>query len=348
MVRQMEWEQTAADALGIPWSVFLHTPLDIRSSIVKRHDHLPVMRVARYAMLRWRFYQWLERAAENADLVLLRHSVHDPFEAAFVRRLGSKVLTVHHTLEVPELAGGGALVGKAKAALESLIGGYVLGRASSCVGVTEEILRYELARMGALDKGRRGFLYPNGVQLEDEILLDGRGDVPEFVFIASSFVDWHGLDLLIGALEADATPCVVRLIGAVPDQLLTRCAADSRIVLHGLMPVDALASIMSSAWVGLSSFALFRKGMVEACTLKVREYLANGLPVYAAHRDAGFPDSFPFFRNGPVKLRDMLSFALACRSIPREEVRISAAPYISKGGLLANLYSDLGGWFSAG
>jgi Icc-related predicted phosphoesterase len=35
--------------------------------------------------------------------------------------------------------------------------------------------------------------------------------------------------------------------------------------------------------------------MKEACTLKVRQYLAHGIPVLAAYRDTDIDDSMPFF-----------------------------------------------------
>jgi len=41
VVKQMEWEQQAAEALGLPWMVVLHTPFKIDSSVVHTWSELP-------------------------------------------------------------------------------------------------------------------------------------------------------------------------------------------------------------------------------------------------------------------------------------------------------------------
>lgn len=339
--RQMEWEQRAADVLDLPWDTSLHTQKIVQSPVVVCHDGLPQGALRRYFALRKAYYQWLEHTATQYDLVLLRHSVHDVFEARLAGQIGRKLITVHHTLEMPELRSASNVFGPLRAVLEHYIGRSSLHACGGIVAVTEEILRFERSRLAVEPIEKPGLVYPNGIVCSPECPVDNRGKHPELLFVAASFSNWHGLDLLLDAMERDSAHCSLHLVGSLPDALARRCCDDARIQIHGPLGTNELTGVMRSAWCGISSFALYRQGMSDACTLKVREYLDGGLPVYAGHRDAGLPESFPYFRNGPVDLAEILSFAFASRSASRAVVKAAAAPFISKVSLLSRLYGDI-------
>ena len=57
--------------------------------------------------------------------------------------------------------------------------------------------------------------------------------------------------------------------------------------------------ILGQAHIGIASLALHRKKMQEASPLKLREYLAAGLPSITAYRDTDFPDGAPFLLELP-------------------------------------------------
>ena len=73
----------------------------------------------------------------------------------------------------------------------------------------------------------------------------------------------------------------------------------SNIKFHGyLTEVDAI-DVISRMDIGISTLALHRKKMNEACPLKTRQYFALGLPVIGAHFDPDLPDGADFFLNLP-------------------------------------------------
>lgn len=339
VVKQMEWEQQAADELGLPWKVVLHTPLKIDSSIVHTWEELPSFLFLRYFLLRKSFHQWMIQVEQDYDLIILRHSVHDMLEAQLASRLGHKLLTVHHTFEMPELASN-KYSGKAKAILEKWMGKNILKRSIGIVAVTNEILSYQRQREASTFI-KPCFVYPNGVWLNDEPLTDQRSELPELLFVASYFSPWHGLDLFIDAVKASNRNFVVHIVGALSSEDWSQCKLDDRFVLHGVLKADQLRKLMSRSWCGLSSFAIQRKGMTEACSLKVREYLSAGLAVYASHKDAGFPDAFNFFKIGPVEIDEILRYAQSVRSYSRKHVYDEAKPFISKTSLLNRFYKEL-------
>lgn len=62
-------------------------------------------------------------------------------------------------------------------------------------------------------------------------------------------------------------------------------AVPPNIHLHGFLDRSAYLSILARADVGIGTLALHRKGMEEASPLKVREYLACGIPILLAYED---------------------------------------------------------------
>jgi len=81
-------------------------------------------------------------------------------------------------------------------------------------------------------------------------------------------------------------------------------------------------------------------GMEEACTLKVREYLAVGLPVFSGYTDV-FPEEFRFYRKGSASIEEILAYAREVSTCDKEQVASDASKYISKKSILERFYHDL-------
>lgn len=341
IVQQMLWEQEAANELGLPWqsSVFISSDSDIPEltddSVLVHHE--PRKRWLDY---RRAYYEWLASSAPNFDLVLLRYSNFNPLQLRFLKSSPVPVALVHHALEVPELKT--VRIGQAKAFAESIIGPLALKAVHAIVAVTGEIARYEIARSGCSDLA--SFLYPNGTKMRELDSRIERHPVPRFLFVASRFSSWQGLDRLIRAARHSHEDFVVDLVGEVEPADAIECAKDARFVLHGRQNADYINAIAERSWVGLSSFALDLVDMEEASTLKVREYLSSGLPVYSGHRDV-IPDDFPFYRNGACEMDKILAFARETIMFSPLEVARLAHPYIEKKSLLNSLYSQLDAHF---
>jgi glycosyltransferase involved in cell wall biosynthesis len=297
--------------------------------------------LARASLLRLRSYARLIRLSRRGHCVVLRHSPGDPFlfAASFFFKT---YYTVHHTFEEDELAVSSFRSARLQLALERLLGRRVVARARGIICVTPEIARYELQRIpGRTERGV--IVYPNGVAYEDSMRtpLDRRGERPEIVFVASHFVHWHGLEGLLASLSSSPTDGLLHLVGAVPVPLLQQAQRDPRVRIHGVLNPSAVDDVVAHGWVGLSSFGLAEKGMTEACTLKVREYLRAGVPAYAGHRDSALPTDFAYFHNGPADWDAIVAYARATRGVARETVSSAARPFIDKAVLLQRLYQSL-------
>lgn len=345
---QMQWEQDAAIELQLPWDVRVYClrSTGAESAICRysdcvRADRLRGVRKAiAWWVLRWEYYSWLKSQLSDYDVVVLRYSTHDPLQLAFMRQAHKPVYLVHHTLAAPELAAANGWAGKLRAALDNLLGPMATQTADGTIGVTDEIATYELARAsGARDPA---LVYPNGIMYKDAVVGDSRTQSPQLLFVASQFARWHGLDLLLESIRQYNGSFTLHIVGDVSDADKRLAKDDVRVILHGRRSHIEISVLASQCTIGLSSFALDRNGMREACTLKVRQYLMLGLPVYAGYRDV-FPENFPYYRQGPCDIRAILSFAATHAKVSREAVSAAARQYIDKQELLHHLYEQLRG-----
>lgn len=346
--QQMLWEQRAAESEGLRWTVRVFTPypadhcgeLAVNTGLEPRRWGQGSMATpTSWLSYRRAFHSWLLSEAQAFDVVMLRHSPFDALRPSLIEDIPVPVATVHHTLEVPELRLIGGAAGFARARMEQYFGSRTLSRAAAIIGVTPEICRYEESRAS---ERTPTIVYPNGVFVGDrpEELLDTRGDTPELIFVASEFDPWHGLDRLIRALGSSSEPMRVHLVGRVPESLRRTILRDSRVELHGALGPTEVSQLLGRAWVGLSSFALERKGMTQACSLKVREYLRAGVPVYAGHVDV-FAEDSAFYEVGKPDLADILRYAWKVRSMSRKDIALAARPYIDKQVLVARCSTAL-------
>lgn len=348
ILAQMDIEQEAAKPLGIDWVVRMYCPKNSsnKARVLHYDDDIDAQKLTSnwvklfaWLKLRRNYHRWLLRQQDRFDIFLLRYYVHDPFQLDFVRRCKKPVYFVHHTLEVPELALPGGIKGFVRSTLEDLLGPPTISRAAGLIGVTKEIVEYELARARCPEKSN--YVYPNGILFKDLMLEDKRGtDVPELLFVAN-FAPWHGLDLLLKSVANNQENFILHLVGKVPDDLMD-LTHDRRIKVYGHLAKNEIMELSYRCWVGLASFALFRKKMKQACPLKVREYLMIGLPVYGDADDV-FPEDFLFYRKGPASISQIIKFAFEVREISKVRISRLSENYVDKGMLLKGLQEHLVG-----
>jgi glycosyltransferase involved in cell wall biosynthesis len=347
MLIQMQWEFEATKQLGINWEVKMYCPSNavIKSNVVEFDPFLDAAKmnskIAKFfawIFFRWRYHTWLFSLQNDVDIFILRYYVHDPFQLWFALRAKKPVYFLHHSLEVPELAIPNNFPAFLRSNLEALIGQFTLSAAKGLICVTKEILSYERKRAN-IDLGEC-YIYPNGIKYSEITLKDDRAPTkPELLFVAN-FAPWHGLDLLMKEIKNSNQDFILHVVGDIPKELVGFIDADERVIFHGKLNHESISDLSQRCWIGLSSFALYRKKMTEACPLKVREYLMMGLPAYGDCKDV-FPESCAFYRRGSESIDEILDFARNARGLNKSFVSREARKYIDKKDLLSALYSSL-------
>jgi glycosyltransferase involved in cell wall biosynthesis len=333
---QLCYEQHVAGQLQPhEWTILAYALDDPQSPFEKK---IPLLFKAHFMR---KLYAWLILLQEHRkyDVVLMRHMTYDPFLLIFGWLVPNRV-TVHHSKEIEELlVSKGYLVGKAASFLEKISGWANARQVKGLLGVTGEIARYEARTHKApCPTG----IYPNGIDLGQVDLLDDHRSSQEMhiAFVSGKFAPWHGLDRLLQAFDQESPdlPLTVHLIGrlsqAQKDAAQKLDTANVTIICHGYMALRDYRDILSICDVGLDSLALDRKGLSEAAALKVREYLAQGLPVYSAFHDTAISQGLPYFRKGSVRLRNIIGFAREMKRVSRAEIRESSARYIQKSTMM--------------
>lgn len=337
IARQMLEEQDSADQLNILWDSRLFVPKNCGVNRVCVESNYSSLEKSEF---RKSFFSWLIDFSSGYDVILLRHSFYCPEEIFFIRRIKKPVILVHHTLEIPELKSIGGIKGIFLAELERFIGAHSLKLCSGIVAVTQEIAHHEQSRV---KRELNKFIYPNGIIFDRQVFPDGRfGLVPEIAFICSSFVPWHGLDLLMDSIcrAGRDLPFVLHLVGDLSEAQIELIGDDPRIIVHGVCKKDYIEDLISKCWVGVGSFALHRKNMKQACTLKVREYLVSGLPVYSGHEDI-FDENFAHYKFGGCDIMEIVEYAKKSRLYDKRDIAESARVYIDKNILLSSLYKEI-------
>lgn len=346
--KQLEYEANAAKNLELKWdTVALHTEdpqNDFEMQIPKMFRSRLLLRV----------YGWIYaiKQAKNYDFVLFRDLQLDPL-GPFFGLLVKNRITVHHAKEMEELAilRGGGLFSSVAVFLEKFIKPLTMRSARGLIGVTEEIKDYEVNRFPHLRDN--AFVMPNGFFFEavEPADLSNLAQDVNVAFVCAEFTVWHGLDRLLGAVKGCQKlerRINIHLVGDLnQDQLLEvnlNSSSEIQFICHGLLEKTQLEDLLSRCDLAIGSLALDRQGLNEAATLKTREYLAAGLPVYATHKDTALPEEFPFFFNDieGVSIERMMSYLDRLGSIEKKQVCDQSKSFLDKASIMQKIIGDLG------
>jgi len=348
ILRQLLVERLAAKKLSIPWETLIYSPIacqdalenDIQILIPSKYISSKILdsKIMRAIKLRKDFYKWLKVNQHNFDIILIRYVVHDPWLLWFLIKSKISVALVHHSIESNEIRTPTTPINLVRLLAEMFIRNFISKTPAITISVTPEISKYNSLKK--VNPNQVHLIYPNGILQSNNKVKDLRSQIPEIIFVASYFSPWHGLDLILDQMKKNSINFKLHLVGNLSSQDLANAIIDDRIVVHGNLPQNRIAELYSTMWMSLSSLALYRIEMNQACPLKNRESLSLGIPVYGSHEEV-FPQSFKFYKQGPVELQEIIEQAIAFRKFKREEVIKSSEPFISKSTILENLYNQL-------
>lgn len=339
--KQLRFEHDAAQGLeGAEWTTLAYHNGPITEPYMRR---IPAPFRALFMRKLWGWIVAL-RLSRTHDVVMMRHMTFDPFAFVFAPLIRNRV-SVHHAKEVEELR----LIRKgwkgwAASRLEQASGKFAVRRVKMILGVTREIAEYERDTRAP---NKKVGVYPNGVDVAQvSVLADKR--VPEEIhaaFICGTFSQWHGLDKLIDAVDeysssGEDTSFTIHLIGRLSKKQLEEVSANNARVrvfkFHGLLNTDEYRPILDACDIGVASLAMERQNLNEGSTLKVREMLAMGLPVYSGHKDVALPEGEDFVKiTERPTVSEMIAFATHTKCISRSHVRERSKGRIDKGASMA-------------
>lgn len=149
----------------------------------------------------------------------------------------------------------------------------------------------------------------------------------ELLFMGSDGHAWHGVNKL-PALAAAQPDWIFNVLG-VSNRVFPN-GAPPNIKLRGWLARKDYEPLVAACTVGIGSLAMHRIPLQEACPLKVREYLAFGLPVILGYVDTDIPPDAPYALHLPntednvsTHLTQIANFTQSWRGrrVPRELVK---------------------------
>lgn len=217
--------------------------------------------------------------AFHPDLVYLRWDLFYPPMLRFPRR--TPLVVEVNTDDVAESAIGSRI----RSTYNRLTRGLLLGRAQALVFVTSELsAKPSFARFNAPHR-----VVTNGIDLAAYPSLPAvESRTPRLAFVGTAGQPWHGLDKLV-ELAYRRPDWRFDIIGMTTDAWATQ-APPPNVAWHGALDRAQVVEVLATADVGVGTLALHRKSMAEACPLKVREYLAVGLPILYGYSDPDADD----------------------------------------------------------
>lgn len=270
------------------------------------------------------FIVWpkLEEALFSYHAIIMRWTV--PTKGLYRLSRSTPVFTEHHSKEVEELTFKRDPNSLAQLLFERYYGRKVLKSAKGILGVTNEIREYELKRAGIR---KPSLVFPNGISVDHIPLTTPKrftGESLRILFVGSKLTSWHGLDRLAKGMKAwrsEFPKIELWIVGKMEKDFEGAIMQDERIRYLGLLEGRKLDQVFSECHIAAGSLAVGRKGLSEACPLKVREYIARGIPFIYGYDDPDLRDNVPWClkvpsREDPIEMGEVVEFAEKMSSLP--------------------------------
>ena len=327
VVRQLSFEQNANLLHRLNWTTELHSSDFTKNSLQK-----PLGWASNWFFVRRiKFYIHLSKELKKYDYILIRYMPLDFLMLLLSQDEKKKIIIVYHTLRsklFQNVSFGGQFIFLIDDWLQKKI---KIGLLGIC-GVTKQITKSETPSDAPEDI--LSLTYPNGIisHVPPDNFEDRRGGKIKFAFIASNFFPWNGLEELLDSLDSCFEDCMeIYLVGKLMNDAQRKKVAElsSFIIHYDYLTSDEIGVLYKKIDVSLGAFCLSKVGLTEACTLKVRESFANGVPVYSGHVDSMF-EKCQFYKCGDLNWSEMFDFAFQMRSYEKSEIYESTYPLMDK------------------
>jgi glycosyltransferase involved in cell wall biosynthesis len=210
---------------------------------------------------------------------------------------------------------------------------------------------------GGTLRGRPAMNIVNGVDARLPMHAPRTADPAVRLLALASMSGWHGYDRILRSLAAYQGDIDVRIEFAGGDgdgslakwRLLTdELHLQDRVTFHGPLYGETLEELITACDLGVGSLGMFRYGLQQGMTLKVREFMARGLPFISAVFDPALPDGRGFFLQvindeTPIEMAEIVSFARQVKAdaaLPNA-MREYAEQHLSWHSMMAKIFERL-------
>lgn len=338
VTNQLRMENEAASRSSISWATELWD--DERATDKSLVFRARIPRALRtFIGRRYLIYRRTRQLLKNHDYVLVRYTLLHFFDLMHSKFDARNIIYVIH-LPASDIA---RMLPKPISiiflALERSISKWLFKRSTVIAAVVPELFEKYSNDSNLTTKHK--IVYPNGAMpLEHMYDTRVRENSLRIGFISSEFYEWIGLDELLGELESFIErPSVVKvcfvIVGKI-SQVQREHIANLKTNRPGLVEhfdrisYDAMPVFLASLDCTLGAFAVKKSGLATMASLKIRESLMAGVPVYSGHPDAHIPQGFRFLEVGECDPEKIIAFAELHRDTSRESILEASRQHIDK------------------
>ncbi|MDO9578466.1 MAG: glycosyltransferase [Candidatus Cloacimonadales bacterium] len=220
------------------------------------------------------------------DIVYLRFEVFKPFHLSILKSFN--VIVEINTNDIVEfkLQASKSIREKIRLIYHLLTRWIIFKYAKGIISVTDELLSKHY-----MNKYKKpSLVIPNNLILKNfKILKKSNNKIPNLVFMGTSDYPWHGIEKIIELAKETENELFFHIIGSED----TNYPNLKNVKFYGYLLRKDYEKIIEKCDIGISTLSLHKINMNEASSLKLREYLAYGLPSIIGYRDTAFINSIP-------------------------------------------------------
>lgn len=184
-----------------------------------------------------------------------------------------------------------------KLKIEKQIGGNILNYVRGGICVTNEIAEYEISRCKFYKTLVSSNPIPYFKHLNKSFDLKDLNGLFKIVFISGGAYHWHGFERWLLSLKKFKNNNVIQtfIVGEITqhNRKIVKYLKKHGHKIEEINYLDpsSLSDFLKDKHLGIGSLGLYKNNMQEACPLKSREYIANGLPILIGYFDTDFSKS---------------------------------------------------------
>lgn len=242
---------------------------------------------------------------KQIDYLILRYGTSDFSMKWLMKKLNYRIIFESNTNEVEQLKIKYTGFFSTPAWItydylnEKYLAPKLLRKIPAIICVTDELSAYQKKRIHS--DFPKIVTITNGIKVSGYDLAPAVKSPQKLAMLMLIGVDapWHGLDKITKAIKVSSEDVELYVVGDV-----IKNSSDSRIIFTGQLNNKQISELIINKMIccGIGTLALERKGLHEAAPLKVREYMARGLPVVYSYEDTDIDKNQDFRDTFCVKL----------------------------------------------
>lgn len=220
------------------------------------------------------------------DIIYFRYEPYKPFFIKIFKSYPAIFELNTDDLAETQIVGKQNFKNKIRYYYNKLTRGFILKKAAGFIGVTEEILNIK----HYYKFNKPSLFVPNSINLDEFSIKKTKhqNQIPQIVFMGTPGLSWHGIDKILKLSKLTIGVLEFHIVGY--DKPIS--GKYDNVTFYGYLAKQDYEKIIERCDIGISSTALHRINVKGASPLKVREYLAYGLPVIIPYNDSMLTGSY--------------------------------------------------------